>query len=188
MEGLAVLPENPAILDVRKRIEREMYYSYSKFLLSGRKEAALLQIEKILKIHPKSAVSWMIKSRCMQAMGNTQKGLEAAAMAVRLAPDNADTHFFLGSMMFSAGQLENAIVEYREALQLSEEHRKHAIYSQARMMDALSQAVAATSKHEVIEAASGEKFEPLLSGRLKETTKDISQSKVLSEVAGSIVE
>jgi predicted TPR repeat methyltransferase len=124
----------------------------------------------------------------MQAMGNTQKGFEAAAMAVRLAPDNADTHFLLGSLMFSAGQLENAIVEYREAVQLSEERRKHAIYSQASMMDALSQAVTATSKHEVIEAASGEKFESPLSGRLKETTKDISQNKVLPEVAGTIVE
>jgi hypothetical protein len=40
----------------------------------------------------------------------------------------------------------------------------------------------------VIEAASGEKFESPLSGRLKETTKDISQNKVLPEVAGTIVE
>ena len=188
MEGLAVLPENPAILDVRKRIEKEMYHFYTRLPLSGREEMVLLQAENILKIHTKSAVSWMLKSRCMQAMGNTQKGLEAAATAVRLAPDNADAHFLLGSMMFSAGQLEDAIAQYREALQLSEEHRKHAIYSQASMMDALSQAVAATGKHEVIEAASGEQFESLLSGRLKKTTEDISQSKVLSEVASSLVE
>lgn len=187
-EGLAVLPENPAILDVRKRIEKEMYHFYTRLPLSGREEMVLLQAENILKIHTKSAVSWMIKSLCMQAMGNTQKGLEAAAMAVRLAPDNADTHFLLGSLMFSAGQLENAIAEYREALQLSEEHRKYSIYSQASMMDALSQVITATSKHEVIEAAFGEKFESLLSDRLKETTKDISQSKVLSEVASSVVE
>jgi len=187
-EGLVVLPGNPALLDVRKRTEREMYYSYSKFLLSGRNEAALLQTENILKIHPKSAVSWMIKSRCMQAMGKTQKGLEAAAMAVCLAPDNADTHFLLGSVMFSAGQLEDAIAEYKEALQLSEEHRKYAIYSQTSMTDALSQAGAASGRHETIEAASDEKFESILSGRLKETTEDISQSKILSEVAGSLVE
>jgi predicted TPR repeat methyltransferase len=130
----------------------------------------------------------MIKSRCMQAMGKMQKGLEAAAMAVCLAPDNADTHFLLGSMMFSAGQLEEAIAEYREALQLSQEYRKYAIYSQASMMDAFSQAVTASDKHEVIEAASGEQFESMLSGRLKETTEEISRSNVLSEVAGSLVE
>jgi tetratricopeptide (TPR) repeat protein len=187
-EGLIVLPENPALLDLRRRTERDMYYSYSKFLESGRKKTALLQIENILKIYPKSAVSWMIKSRCMQAMGNTQKGLEAAITAVHLAPDNSDTHFLLGSLMFSAGQLDEAIAEYREALQLSEGHRKYAIYSQAGMMDALSKAVTASDKHEVIEAASGKQFEPMLSGGLKETTEETSRSKVLSEIAGSLME
>jgi hypothetical protein len=188
MEGLIVLPENPALLDLRKRTEREMYYSYTKLLLSGRKEATLLQVENILKIHPESAVFWMIKSSCMQAMDKMQKGLEAAAKAVRLAPDNADTHFLLGSILFSAGRLEEAIAEYREALQLSEGHRKYAIYSQPSMIDALSQAVTASGKHKVIETATGEQFESMLSGGLKETTKDVSQSKVLSEVAGSLIE
>jgi spermidine synthase len=188
MEGLTVLPENPALLDLRKRTDREIYYFYSKLLQSGKEETVLLQVENILKIHPKSAVSWMIKSRCMQTMGKMQEGLEAATSAVRLASDNADTHFLLGSILFSAGQLEEAVAEYREALQLSEEYRKYAIYSQAGMTDALSQAVTASGKHAVIEAASGEQFESSLSGRLKETTEDISQSKVLSEVGSSIVE
>lgn len=187
-EGLIVLPGNPALLDLRKRTERDMYYSYSKFLQSGRIETAFLQIENILKIHPESAVSWMIKSRCMQAMGNTQKGLEAAITAVHLAPDNPDTHFLLGSLMFSTGLLEEAITEYREALLHSEGHQKYAIYSQAGMMDAFSQAVIASGKHEVIEAAYGEQFEPMLSGGLKETTEEISQSKVLSEISGSLIE
>ncbi len=188
MEGLAVSPENPALLDLRKRTEKEMFYAYSKLLLSGSKEEALQHIENIQKIHPKSAVSWMIKSCCMQAMGKMQKGLEAATTAVRLAPHNADAHFLLGSMMFSAGQLEDAITEYREALQLSEGHHKHAIYSQAGMMDALSRAVNAPGKHEIIEAASGEQFELLLSDRLKQTAEDFSQSRVLSETAGSLVD
>lgn len=188
-EGLIVSPGNPALLNLRERTGKEMYYSYSKFLQSGRKETALLQIERILKIHPKSAVSWMIKSLCLQAMGKTQEGLKAAVMAVSLTPDNADTHFFLGSMMFSAGQLEEAIEEYREALQLSKGHRKHAIYSQDVMMDALSQAVSASSgKHGMTETATGEQLESLPRGKFKETTEDIPGGKVLSEVADSFVE
>jgi spermidine synthase len=187
-EGLALLPENPALLDLRKRTEKEIYHFYSKSLLSGKEETVLLQVENMLKIHPKSAVSWMIKSRCFRAIGQMQKGLEAAAMAVHLEPDNADTHLVLGSMMFSAGQLENAIAEYREALRLSQEHRKHAIYSQAGMMNAFLEAVTAIGKHEVIEAASGEQFESILSGKLKGTTEEISQSKVLSEIAGGLME
>jgi hypothetical protein len=90
--------------------------------------------------------------------------------------------------MFSTGRLEDAIAQYREALQLSEKHRKYAIYSRAGMLDALSQAGAASGEHEAIEADSREQFESILSGRLKETTEDILQSKVLSEVAGSLAE
>jgi tetratricopeptide (TPR) repeat protein len=187
-EGLAVLPENPALLDLRKRTGKEIYHFYSKSLLSGKEETVLLQVENILKLHPKSAVLWMIKSRCLKAMGQIQKGLEAAAMAVHLEPNNADTHFLLGSMMFSAGQFQDAITEYREALRLSQEHRKHAIYSQAGMMNAYLQAVTAIGKHDVIEAASGEQSESILSSRLKGTTEDISQSKVLSEIAGGLME
>ncbi len=188
MEGLIVLPGNPALLDLRKRTEKEMYYYCSKLLLSGREEAALLHAGNILKIHPESAVAWMIESRCMQAMGKIQEALEAAAMAVRLAPDDADTHFLLGSIMLGAGQFEGALAEYREALQLSEKHRKYAIYSRAGMLDALSQAEAASGKHEAIEAASEARFELMLSDRLKEATEDVSKSKVLSEAAGSLVE
>ncbi len=177
-EGLAVLPGNPALLDLRKRTEKDIYHFCSELLLSGRKEAALLQAGRVLEIHPKSAVPWMIKSRYMQSKGEIQKGLEAAEIAVHLAPDNADAHFLLGSIMFSAELYENAFAEYRQALKLSERHRKYAIYSRASMFYALSQA----------EASSGEQFELMLSDKLKETTESISRGRVLSEVAGSLVE
>jgi spermidine synthase len=187
-EGLTVLPENPALLDLRKRTEKGIYHFYSKSLLSGKEETVLLQVENILKIHPKSAVLWMIKSRCFKAMGRMQKGLEAAAMTVQLEPDNADTHFLLGSMMFSAGQFQNSVTEYREALRLSHEHCKHAIYSQAGMINAYLQAVAAIEKHGLIEAICGEQFESISSDRIKGTIEDISQNKVLSEIAGGLME
>jgi hypothetical protein len=90
--------------------------------------------------------------------------------------------------MFDAGQLEGAIAEYREALQLSEKHRKYAIYSRTGMLGALSQAGAASDKNEVIEAASEARFELMFSDRPKEATEDISRSKVLSEAAGGLVE
>jgi hypothetical protein len=83
--------------------------------------------------------------------------------------------------------LQDAIVEYRLALQLSEVQRKHVIYSRAGMIDALSDAVDAFGKKEVVETV-GEQFESILSGRLKDTTRDIPQSKVLSEVTGSLME
>jgi len=130
----------------------------------------------------------MIKSLSLQKMGSLKESLDAATMAVRLAPDNADAHFLLGSIMFNATQSEAAITEYKEALQLSKQHRKFAIYSQARILDALVQASASFGKHEVAEAAYKKEYESTLSGKLKEISEDISQSKVLSEAARGLME
>ena len=188
MEGLAILPENPALHDLRKRTEKDIYNFCSELLLSGRKEAALLHAGSVLEIHTKSAVPWMIKSRYMQAKGEIQKGLEAAEMAVNLAPDNADTHFLLGSIMLSAEQFKGAISEYRQALKLSEKRHKYAIYSRVSMLDALAQVNVATGMPEMIEASSGERFGSMLPDRWKETTEGISRSNVSSEAAGSLVE
>ncbi|MBN1806439.1 MAG: hypothetical protein JW837_14415 [Sedimentisphaerales bacterium] len=178
MEGLTVLPENPALLDLRKRTEKEIYYFCSKLLLSGRTETALQYALDVLRIHPGSVVPWMIKSRCMQTMGSIHEELDAAEMAVRLAPENTDTHFLLGSVMFSAGCIEDAITEYRQALRVSEKGRKHAIYNRAGMLDALSQA----------EAVLGEQFELMPSDQLKEAAENISRGKSLSETTGSLIE
>jgi len=138
MEGLAILPDNPALLSLRIRTEKEIFAVCSSKINSNRTEEALLLADKMLKIYPHSAVAWLIKSLYMQNKGKFQEGLVAAETAVRLAPEMADAHFVLGSILCRTGRLDAAIAEYNNALLLCEQPQKFAIYSQARILDTLA--------------------------------------------------
>ena len=159
MEGLTILPDNPALLSLRIRTEKEIFAVCSSRINSNRTEDALLQTDKMLKIYPHSAVAWLIKSLYMQNKGKFQEGLVAAETAVRLAPEMADAHFVLGSILCRTGQLDAAIAEYNNALLLSEQPQKFAIYNQARILDTLANT----------RIASGENIE----------TKPISEKRML---------
>jgi tetratricopeptide (TPR) repeat protein len=187
IDGLAVLPENPALLGLRQRIEKEIFSFCSKLILTGRTEAALSYSRKMLKVYPKSAVAWMIKSLCLQKTDNIEKSLYAATMAVRLAPDNADAHFLLGSIMFDTGQAENAVTEYEEASRLSKQPRRFAIYNQARILNTLAQNRDAFVKQNVVEATSKKQPESISTGRPEESTENVLQSKILSEATSGMM-
>jgi len=56
----------------------------------------------------------------MQGSGEMQKALDAARMAVHFAPDDAAARSQLGFVLFSVGQFEQAVAEYKEALRFAE--------------------------------------------------------------------
>jgi spermidine synthase len=116
MEGLNILPDNPALLNLRARTEKEIFSFCADLILSDKTDAALVEAEKMLDIHPHSAVAWIIKSLSMQKNGNMKKGLDAAATAIRLEPDMADAHFILGSLLSGSGHLNEAIDAYDKIL------------------------------------------------------------------------
>jgi tetratricopeptide (TPR) repeat protein len=140
MEGLTIMPDNPALLNLRRRIEKDIFNCCAKMIESDRTDGALSQAECLMKIHPKSAVAWMIRSLAMQKKSNMKEGLMAAVMAVRLANDTADTHFVLGSAMFNAGNLDTAVTEYTHALRLYEKQQKFAIYNHNKITETLTEA------------------------------------------------
>jgi spermidine synthase len=137
-DGLEILPDNPALLNLRRRTEKEIFTICSNRINTYRTEDALLLAEKMLEIYPNSAVAWLIKSLSMQQKGKIPEAIEAAKTAVRMAPENADAHFVLGSILLHSGQKDAAITEYDNALRLSEQPQKFAIYSQAKMLDILT--------------------------------------------------
>ena len=118
MDGLGVLPDNPALLHARTEAEKKLFSNSVKMILSGNPNDALALANQILKIHPQSATAWMIRSGAMQGGGNMKKALIAARRAVELAPDNADARFNLGFILFRVGQFGDAIKEYKESLRL----------------------------------------------------------------------
>lgn len=116
MEGLTILPGNPALQNLKSRTEKEIFSFCADLILSDRADAALVQAEKMLDIHPHSAVAWMIKSLSLQKKGNVKEGLDAAATAIKLEPDIAEAHFILGSLLSGSGHLDEAAAAYDEII------------------------------------------------------------------------
>jgi len=116
MEGLKILPANPALNNLKSRTEKEIFSFCADLILSDRADSALVQAEEMLDIHPRSAVAWMIKSLSMQKKGSVKEGLDAAATAIRLDPGSADAHFILGSILSGSGHLDEAVAAYDKIL------------------------------------------------------------------------
>ena len=151
LAGLSIFPDKPAFLAARVSAEEKLFSAGVKMILSGETDQALVLSGEILKIHPQSAIAWMIRSSAMQHKGEMQQALTAAQQAVALAPDNPDVHSTLGIIWFGAGQFENAVTEYREALRLAGEASSS---DKAKMLSALASAYAATGRFpEAIDAA-----------------------------------
>ncbi len=176
MEGLNIMPDNPALLNLRRRIEKDIFDYCAKMITSDRTDRALSEAGRLLKVYPQSAVAWMIRSLAMQKKDKAEEGLRAAAMAVRLAPDMADAHFILGSIMFDVGQLSAAITEYADALRLYKKSRKFAIYSHDRIAETVTEAYAVCMGHEEAKAASEGGFLGLTGG-FTEMVEDISRGQ-----------
>jgi len=138
MQGLSILPDSPALMNLRRRTEKEIFAIYSRKINANRTEDALIQAEKMLEIYPGSAVVWLIKSLSLQKKDELQEALVAAETAVRLAPESADAHFILGSILCRIGSMDTANTEYNSALRLCEQPQKFSIYSQAKMLDILA--------------------------------------------------
>jgi len=143
MDGLNVLPENPALLDARKWLQQQLYAEGVKLIMSGKIDDALTLTSDILDIDPHSAIAQMLKATSLQEIGQIQKALSTAQHAVELDPNNADARFILGFILLSIGQFDKAITEYTEMLSLAKDASPP---DKAKMLDALASAYAAAGK------------------------------------------
>jgi len=138
MEGLSILPDNPALLDVRQRSERMLLSSCEKLIVDGQPKTALVFAERMLRMHTQSALGWVIRSIALQEMGDVRGAFNAAKMAVSNAPDNPDAHMRLGSTLSAYTQFEQAIVEYQEALRLGKNDSGFASKREIQLLNALT--------------------------------------------------
>lgn len=146
MEGLRSLPDNPVLLNTRAEAERRILSGSKRMILSGKTDKVLALSREILRDYPHSPLGWLIRSSLMRRMGDGQKALADAHRAVDIAPDNTDARFNLGFMLASVGQLEQAIIEYKEALRLANRAGEIDKYNQAKMLDFLAKAYAAVGR------------------------------------------
>ncbi len=183
VEGLAILPDNPGLLHLRKRTEKDILSICMKKILSGETEDALLTSNDVINIYPESSVAWIIRSNVMQETGDMQRAYDAARMAVYHDPNSADAHFRLGSVLLINKQFEEAIKEYKDALRLVELAREFASYNQAQVLNSLTTAYAAAGRLPEAIAAAEKAFDFALSTGRKEMAEDIRKRLLSFESA-----
>jgi tetratricopeptide (TPR) repeat protein len=137
----------------------------------------------ILQIYPQSATAWIIRSAALRDLGDVQQAVNAAKMAVQLAPDSAGAHFHLGSVLFGAGQFDLAITHYNEALQLAEHPKKFATYNKTQMWNALATAYAKAGQFPQAIAAAEKALDLAVSTGRKKMAEDIKKRLLILKAA-----
>ena len=119
MEGLAISPKHQPLLDARSNAEKILFSNSIGLILSGNGDRALGLANEMLKIHERSATAWMIRSGVMRSGNNLERALVAAQQATILAPKQFDVRLNHGSILAQLKRFEEAIKEYRTAMQLN---------------------------------------------------------------------
>lgn len=139
MQGLQILPDNPGLLSVAKRAEKNLYETELSLMLNKGNRGSLQRAQKILELHPESIYALMIESAVTQAHGDTEKALDIARDAVAKGPGLSDSHLNLADILFQAGQYGQAVEEYKASLAIKPaQHRAQEILARLLIMDPMS--------------------------------------------------
>ncbi len=148
MDGLVVLPNNPALRDFRKKVEKRLFQDSISLIQLGKADQALALAGQILAIYPQSSVAWIIKSVAIRNKGNLARALSDALRSVDLDPESEDARFNLGFIFFQLGRFEKAITEYEETLRFAEQSGKLTSHTRVKILDALAAAYYSAGRRE----------------------------------------
>jgi len=148
MDGLVVLPNNPALRDFRKKVEKRLFQNAISLIQLGKADQALTLGDQITAIYPQSSVAWIIKSVANRSKGNLPKALTDALRSVELDPESEDARFNLGFIFFQLGRFEKAITEYEETLRFAERSGRISSHTQVKILDALATAYYSAGRRE----------------------------------------
>ena len=147
MDGLDVSPANPALLYFRKEVEQRLFQDSIAQLQLNKTDKVLVLANRMFKVHPKSAVAWIIKSIVLRTTGDMENALINARWAIKLAPESEEAHFNLGFIFFHLGRFDDAVTEYKDTLRFAEQARKLTNYRKVKILDALASAYASLGQH-----------------------------------------
>jgi tetratricopeptide (TPR) repeat protein len=136
MRGLQILPDNPGLLSVVNKAEKNLYETGLTLILNGDPRGCLWVAQEILEVNPESIYALMTESLAIQAKGDTEKALDIARMAVAKEPELSDAHLNLADLLFQAGKYAQAIGEYKSTLAIKpNQHRAQKSLAMLLIMD-----------------------------------------------------
>lgn len=86
--------------------------------------AAIEILAQVAANDPSNAAAWRALGICYLEIREPKIALEALERSLQAEPDDADTHYVLGSASGTLGDLERAAACYRRALEINPDHAK----------------------------------------------------------------
>src|SRR5579863_1347772 len=81
-------------------------------------------LAKVAADEPANAAAWRALGICYLEIREPKTALEALERSLQSEPEDADTHYVLGSACGTLGHLERAAACYRRALEINPDHAK----------------------------------------------------------------
>jgi tetratricopeptide (TPR) repeat protein len=136
--GLTLIPKNSALTGTLNSANKMLYIESTKLTSSRRFDDATNLADNMLNIEPNSAWAWLIKVNVSIARNDLETALVAAQNAVGADPNNHETHFNLGFVLFKMKRYDPAIAAYKDMLKIAETSEEINFIQLAQMMDMLT--------------------------------------------------
>lgn len=93
--------------------------SARQHIASGRPEAALADLDRLLTKSPTHTNAWVQKALALILMARYGEALDAANRVLRLAPHDPNAHSYRGSALLQLNQVEDALAAYERVIALA---------------------------------------------------------------------
>ena len=138
MEGLSILPDNPALLYARAQAEDKLLGAGRRLILDERSPDAIGLSRSISQVYAKSGIPWLITSEVLQRQGDMQQALFCAQQAVKAAPQNVEARRNLGALLTGLGKFDEALTEYQQMFLHAQKDRAFNTFKKAQMLAVLA--------------------------------------------------
>jgi tetratricopeptide (TPR) repeat protein len=109
-DGLAIAPDNPFLLDLRKN-------AINYFLTNSRDKNVEHEVDILLEKRPEMAMAWIFKSWFLVVTNELDAAENAIRTALYYEPENALGHYTIGNVHLIRKEYEMAIREYSRAFE-----------------------------------------------------------------------
>lgn len=112
-EGRELAEQNQARMKAASRFDLAM-----QEFVSGNPGRALQTIDQSIAAHNGTPAAHVLRGRVLVELGRAQDGIEAFETAIRIEPENAESHYYLGMAYERLRRREEALAAYKKAAEL----------------------------------------------------------------------
>lgn len=121
-EGKELAEQNQARMKAASRYDLAM-----QEFVSGDPKRALQSIDQSIASHNGTPAAHMLRGRILVELGRAEDGVEAFQTAIKIDPQNAEAHYYLGMAMERLRRSDEALSSYRKAGELDRANAQYPI-------------------------------------------------------------